>query len=241
VKRLSFFKKGGISMEVKISPSIMCANFKNLEKDIKTLEKLNVDYLHLDIMDGHFVPNFTMGLDMLKSIREMTDIPFDIHFMVEKPENYLDVFNSKSNDIVSVHVESTYHLQRVLQKIKDMGARPAVALNPATSLESIKYVLDIVEVVLIMTVNPGFAGQKLVAATLDKIREMNELRRTLNLDIEIEVDGNVSFENAPKMRAAGADIFVTGTSSFFNKDLGIEEAAKKFRKLVCSFDEVIAG
>jgi ribulose-phosphate 3-epimerase len=228
-------------MQVKISPSIMCANFKNLEKDIRTLEKLGVDYLHLDIMDGHFVPNFTMGPDMLKAIREMTDIPFDIHLMVEKPENYLSLFSLRENDIVSVHAESTYHLQRVLQSIKDKGARPAVALNPATPLENIKYVLDLVEVVLIMTVNPGFAGQKLVTAALDKVRVMDELRRKLNLDIEIEVDGNVSFENAPKMRAAGADIFVTGTSSFFNKELGIEEAASRFRSLVYNDNEIKVG
>jgi ribulose-phosphate 3-epimerase len=228
-------------MQVKISPSIMCANFKNLEKDIRTLEKLGVDYLHLDIMDGHFVPNFTMGPDMLKAIREMTDIPFDIHLMVEKPENYLSLFSLRENDIVSVHAESTYHLQRVLQSIKDRGARPAVALNPATPLENIKYVLDVVEVVLIMTVNPGFAGQRLVTAALDKVRVMDELRRQLNLDIEIEVDGNVSFENAPKMRAAGADIFVTGTSSFFNKELGIEEAASRFRSLVYNDNEIKVG
>jgi ribulose-phosphate 3-epimerase len=228
-------------MQVKISPSIMCANFKNLEKDIRTLEKLSVDYLHLDIMDGHFVPNFTMGPDMLKAIREMTDIPFDIHLMVEKPENYLSLFSLRENDIVSVHAESTYHLQRVLQSIKDRGARPAVALNPATPLENIKYVLDVVEVVLIMTVNPGFAGQRLVTAALDKVRVMDELRRKLNLDIEIEVDGNVSFENAPKMRAAGADIFVTGTSSFFNKELGIEEAASRFRSLVYNDNEIKVG
>lgn len=228
-------------MQIKISPSIMCANFKNLEKDIRILEKLGVDYLHLDIMDGHFVPNLTMGPDMLKAIREMTDIPFDIHLMVEKPENYLSLFSLRDCDIVSVHAEATYHLQKVLQSIKDKGARAAVALNPATPLENIKYVLDVVEVVLIMTVNPGFAGQKLVTAALDKIREMDEIRRRLNLNIEIEVDGNVSFENAPKMRAAGADIFVTGTSSFFNKELGIEEAASRFRSLVYNDSEIKVG
>lgn len=221
-------------MKAKISPSIMCANFKSLEKDIKLLENIGVDYLHLDIMDGHFVPNFTMGPEILKAIREITDIPFDIHLMVEKPENYIDIFELRPKDIVCIHQESTIHLQRVLQKIREKGAKPGVAVNPSTPLIMIKHVLCDVDVVLVMTVNPGFAGQKLVPATLGKIEEMNELRREHSMPIEIEVDGNVSFENAVKMRKAGADIFVTGMSSYFNKEIGLEAAAERFSHLVNS-------
>lgn len=219
-------------MKAKLAPSIMCANFKNLENDIRTLEKIGADYLHLDIMDGHFVPNFTMGPDILRNIREMTSIPFDIHLMVEKPENYINMFNPQAGDIVSVHQEATVHLQRVLQQIRDTGAKPAVAINPATPVFMIKHVLTDVDMVLIMTVNPGFAGQKLVPAALDKIREVYELRREYNLGYEIEVDGNVSFENARKMRLAGADIFVAGTSCMFRKDMPIEDASGKFFEVI---------
>jgi len=219
-------------MKGKISASIMCADFRNLEREVKLLEKLGIDYLHFDIMDGHFVPNFTMGPDILIAIREITDMPFDIHLMIEKPENFIDLFELKKGDLVSVHQESTYHLQRVLQKIKDKGAGTAVALNPATPVEMIKYVLSDIDMILIMTVNPGFAGQKLVPATLDKIQEVKQLINLNKLSIEIEVDGNVSFENAKKMRLCGADIFVAGTSSLFNRSIGLEVASEKLKNAI---------
>jgi ribulose-phosphate 3-epimerase len=224
--------RGRSVMKAKISPSLMCIDFKHMEREIRLLEKVGVDYMHMDIMDGHFVPNFTMGPDILKAVREMTDIPIDIHLMIEKPENYIDIFDPQPKDIVCVHQESTVHLQRVLQRIRDMGARPGVAINPATPLCMISHVLRDVEMVLIMTVNPGYAGQKLVPATLDKIREMREIIDTHHLNIEIEVDGNVSFENARKMRQAGADIFVAGSSSLFNRQLGIEAAGIKLKEAI---------
>lgn len=217
----------------KISPSIMCIDFKHLEDNIKKLEQAGVEYLHFDIMDGSFVPNFTLGPDFMKSVREITDIPFDIHLMVEHPENHLELFDIRPGDLVSIHQESTFHVQRTLQKIKDYGAKAAVALNPATPIYSIEDVLDDIEAVLIMTVNPGFAGQKLVPATLKKIAHIKEFLLDNGYDnIEIEVDGNVSCENAIKMRAAGADIFVAGTSSLFIKGKDLIVSAQELRKCI---------
>lgn len=220
-------------MSGKISPSIMCADFRNLERTIRNLEKIKVDYLHFDIMDGNFVPNFTLGPDFMNSIREITNIPFDIHLMVQHPENHLHLFNIQPGDIVSIHQESTIHLQRTLQKVKEYGAKAAVALNPATYIYSIEDILADIDVVLIMTVNPGFAGQKLVPATIKKISNMKRLLIERGYDnIVIEVDGNVSYENARKMREAGADIFVAGSSSLFVKGECVIESAEKLRKCI---------
>jgi ribulose-phosphate 3-epimerase len=217
----------------KISPSIMCADFRHLEENIKILEQAGVEYFHFDIMDGIFAPNFTLGPDLMKSVREITKVPFDIHLMIQHPENHLALFGIRPGDLVSVHQEATIHLQRTLQKVKDYGAKAAAALNPATPIYSIEDVLDDIDVVLIMTVNPGFAGQKLVPATLKKIAN---LRRYLKENgyghIEIEVDGNVSYENARKMREAGADIFVAGTSSLFVKGLDLMDSAVELRKYI---------
>lgn len=216
----------------KLSPSIMCVDYTHFVEEIKMLEKVGADYIHFDVMDGHFVPNFTLGPDLMKSIRKVTTLPMDIHLMVEKPENYIDLFEPHEGDLVCVHQESTVHLQRVIKQIKDTGAKAGVAINPATPLAMIEQVLCDVDVVLIMTVNPGYAGQKLVPSTLDKIKELKAIILENNYDIEIEVDGNVSFENAIKMKANGADIFVAGTSSIFNKELGMEEAARRFNEII---------
>ncbi|AEE96948.1 ribulose-phosphate 3-epimerase [Mahella australiensis] len=219
-------------MKAKISPSMMCADFGRLEDEIRILEKAGVDYLHIDVMDGHFVPNFAIGPDLTRSIRRLTDIPLDIHLMVERPENYIDLFEPRLGDIVSVHQEATVHLERTLQIIKAAGAKTGVAVNPATPAIMIKPVIDEADVVLVMTVNPGFAGQKLVPSTLSKIREVKEMIQESCASAEIEVDGNVSFENAFKMLAAGADIFVAGTSSIFNADMDKLEAAYKLKQIL---------
>ncbi len=216
-----------------ISPSIMCIDFKHLEYNIKKLEDVGVEYLHFDIMDGNFVPNFTLGPDFMKSVREITNIPFDIHLMIEHPENHLGIFDIRPGDLVSIHPESTLHVQRTLQKIKDYGAKVAIALNPATPIFNVEDVLDDIQAVLIMTVNPGFAGQKLVPATINKIVRMKAfLLKHGYENIMIEVDGNVSFENAKKMRAAGADIFVAGTSSLFIKGKDLVVAAGELRDCI---------
>lgn len=217
-------------MNGKISPSLMCVNFACVERDIRDLEKANVEYLHVDIMDGCFVPNFTLGPDFVKAIRQMTGIPLDIHLMVEKPERHIGMFDLREGDLVSIHVESTIHLQRTLAKVKETGAQAAVALNPATPINCLDYVLDDIDAVLIMTVNPGFAGQKLVPSTLQKIADLRNYLNERGCErVAIEVDGNVSCENAKKMRAMGADIFVAGTSSLFVKGRSIEDCAKELR------------
>jgi len=217
----------------KISPSIMCIDFKYLLENIKKLEDIGVEYLHFDIMDGSFVPNFTLGPDFMKSVREITNIPFDIHLMIEHPENHLELFDIRPGDLVSIHQESTFHIQRILQKIKDYGAKASVALNPATPIYSVEDVLDDIEVVLIMTVNPGFAGQKLVPVSFKKIMRMKKfLIDSGYANIEIEVDGNISCENAKKMRAVGADIFVAGTSSLFIKGKDLIVSAGELRQCI---------
>jgi len=217
----------------KISPSIMCIDFKHLLENIKKLEDVGVEYLHFDIMDGSFVPNFTLGPDFMKSVREITNIPFDIHLMIEHPENHLELFDIRPGDLVSIHQESTFHVQRTLQKIKDYGAKASVALNPATPIYSVEDVLDDIEVVLIMTVNPGFAGQKLVPASFKKIVRMKKfLIDSGYAKIEIEVDGNISCENAKKMRAVGAGIFVAGTSSLFIKGKDLIVSAGELRQCI---------
>lgn len=212
---------------------MMCADALNLGSTLKEFEKNGIEYLHIDIMDGAFVPNFTLGTDYCKILKNATSIPLDIHLMIEKPEERLDWFPIGEEDMVSVHAESTRHLQKVLKAIKDKGAKAYVALNPATPLCFLEEVLPDIDGVLVMTVNPGFAGQKLVPQTLDKIRRVRKmLDEAGKTDAEIEVDGNVSFENAEKMSAAGANIFVAGTSSVFKKGLTLDEGTKMLRDAV---------
>lgn len=197
----------------------MCADYEKLSETLRIFEAQRIEYLHIDIMDGVFVKNFTLGTDYCKRLREMTDIPLDIHLMITEPEWKIDWFKPREGEYVSIHAESTNHLQRALAAVKSYGAKAMAALNPATPLSVLDYVLDDIDAVLLMTVNPGFAGQKLIPQTIGKIADC---RRYLDErgygSIEIEVDGNVSFENTVKMSKAGADIFVCGTSSVFVSD-----------------------
>ncbi len=217
----------------KISPSLMCVDFLNLKEELKILERGGIEYLHVDIMDGVFVPNYTLGTDFVKMLHRATDIPLDIHMMVTAPEAKLDWFELHEGDYVSIHYEACTHIQRVLSQIHARGAKTMLALNPGTPLCVLDELLPDLDAVLIMTVNPGFAGQKLIPQTLDKIircRKLLDERGYAN--IEIEVDGNVSFENAKKMRAAGADIFVAGTSSIYAKTGTIEENLNALREAI---------
>jgi len=217
-------------MKSKISPSMMCADICKIQEILETFKKNEIEYLHIDIMDGVFVPNYTLGTDYCKALKKCSDIPLDIHLMIEEPEKKLSFFDIGKGDYVSVHAESTFHLQRVLTQIRSLGAKAMVAINPATPISAIEEVTDDIDAVLVMTVNPGFAGQKLVPQTLKKIRRIRDfLDSNGHSDVEIEVDGNVSFENAKLMKEAGANIFVAGTSSVFKSGLTLEEGISDLR------------
>lgn len=217
----------------KISPSLMCADFTDIKSTLDCFAESGIEYLHIDIMDGQFVPNITLSDCVVQSLRNYTRIPFDYHLMIDDPENKLDWFSFKDNDLVSVHYESTRHVQRALTKIRERGALAGLALNPATPLENLRYVLDDIDFLLIMTVNPGYAGQKIVRQTLQKIEDARTyLDGRGKSDVMIEVDGCVSIENAAIMRQKGADLFVAGTSSIFHKDKQMNEQIKKLREAI---------
>ena len=220
-------------MTNKIAPSIMCAPAYQVAEYVADMEKNNIELVHIDIMDGSFVQNYTLGTNFVKELKAKTHIPLDIHLMIEEPEKKLEWFAFGEGDYVSVHFEATRHLQKALAAIRARGAKALVALNPATPLSALDSLLDDVDGVLLMTVNPGFAGQKLVKSTLKKIEK---LRKYLDAEgyshLEIEVDGNVSFENAKPMHDAGANIFVCGTSSVYAPGATTEENIRRFRQRI---------
>ena len=225
------------SRKTGLSVSIMCADFLDLGAQLKEIEAATSCFqmrtmIHCDIMDNHFVPNLMLAPELCNKLRAGTGLLFDYHIMCEAPESVIERLDVKSGDIISIHAESTVHLQRVLSLVKSKGAIPAVAINPATPLSAIEEVIDDIGMVLVMTVNPGFAGQKLVTSTLDKVKRLRKMLDEHGKAIPIEVDGNCSFENIPKMYEAGADIFVVGTSSLFDKNETMSSASERiFRSL----------
>lgn len=220
-------------MKKLLSASLMCADLLNLEKAIKELEKANIDYLHIDIMDGSFVPNITLGFDLINSIKKVTDIPLDIHMMVYDPQKFIERMNLTENDIVSVHYESDIHIHRTLELIKNKGCKAGLAINPGTPVESVKNLTEYIDMLLVMTVSPGFAGQKIFKGADKKVIEARKLLTQWGYaDTLIQVDGNISLENGKKMYDSGADIFVLGTSSLFLKDKSLENAAKDFKEFL---------
>lgn len=210
-------------MKSTLSASIMCADPLCMQRDLDILEGSEAAYLHCDVMDGHFVPNLMLSTEIVKAVKAAYRTPLDIHLMVEQPERMLDWFPMGPGDVVSIHYESTHHVQRVLAQIRDRGATPALAINPATPLEAVREVLPDIGLLLLMTVNPGFAAQKLVPGALDKISRARRLLDERGYEnLPIEVDGNCSLENIPRMEAAGASVFVVGSSSVFGKE-GLEK------------------
>ena len=212
---------------------MMCADIFALGDTMDVFEKNGVSYLHIDIMDGEFVPNFTLGTDYCRRMKQSSSIPLDVHLMINDPEKKLSWFDFGEGDIVSVHFESTKHPYLALQMIRERGAKAFLAINPGTAASVILPMLSVMDGVLVMTVNPGFAGQKLAESTLSKITEVREIAaKAGRADLLIETDGNVSFENAVRMSRAGADIFVAGTSAIFRKDMTLEEGLKKLQDCV---------
>jgi ribulose-phosphate 3-epimerase len=218
---------------IKLEASLACANFKQLEADIRQLEEARVDYFHFDMMDGKFVPNFALDFTFLAAVREISRTDVVCHLMIEEPERYIDRAAGFAPAFISIHAEATHHVQRALEQIRKTGVKAGIALNPATPVSALNYILDDVDMVTVMTVNPGFAGQALVPATL---RKLADIRRLIDAEgyshIELEVDGNVSFENIPRMVASGATMLVGGTSSIFSKNSTIREAVSTVRGLV---------
>ena len=202
----------------KILPSILSADFANLERDIKELESIGIDMFHIDVMDGNFVPNISFGFPIIESIRPKTDKVFDCHLMIANPENYVEQFCNVGCDMVSFHIEATNHADRVIQVIKKNGKKAGIVLNPQTSIESIKYLLPKLDYVLIMTVNPGFGGQKFIPEMLEKIEELAKLREEKNYNFLIEVDGGINVETSKACRDKGADLLVCGSFLFGASD-----------------------
>ncbi|SKC87204.1 ribulose-phosphate 3-epimerase [Maledivibacter halophilus] len=199
---------------IKLSPSILSADFSNLSKDIKAVENVGVELLHIDVMDGHFVPNITIGPLVLDSIKDKTSLPLDVHLMIEKPDNYISKFAEAGADLLTVHVEACTHLHRTIQNIKSHGVKVGVSLNPATPLNTIEEVLHELDMVLIMSVNPGFGGQKFIESSLKKISKLKRMIDESGKNIDIEVDGGVKVDNVSKIIKAGANVIVAGSAVF---------------------------
>lgn len=203
---------------MKIAPSILSADFANLERDVKLVEQGGADYIHVDVMDGQFVPNITLGPNIVSALRPVTKLPLDVHLMIVEPERYVEDFAKAGADIIVVHQESTLHLHRVLQMIKQAGVKAGVVINPATPVSAIAEILSMVDLVLVMTVNPGFGGQAFIPDCLTKIETLANLRQEHDYTYEIEVDGGVVPETAALCAQAGADVFVAGSFVYSSED-----------------------
>ena len=215
-----------------LAPSILSADFSRLEQDVRSIEKGGAHLIHVDVMDGHFVPNISFGAAVMKSLSGKTALPFDVHLMIEDPDKYLEDFMTDTTRFITVHQEACVHLHRTIEHIKSLGTGAGVSINPATPLYVLEDILTQVDMVLIMTVNPGFGGQKLIPQAVDKIRILDEIRRDRGLDFLIEVDGGVTLDNVEEVADAGTDIIVAGSAVFKAEDTEktVSEFCKKLER-----------
>ena len=221
-----------MSPPIRIAPSILSADFGRLAEEVRAVEAAGADWIHVDVMDGRFVPNITIGPLVVEAVRKVTKLPIDAHLMIVEPERYVEAFAKAGADVVSVHAEVSPHLHRTLQAIHAAGARPAVALNPSTPLSAVEWVLGDCELVLIMSVNPGFGGQRYIPACTEKVRQLRAMADARGQALDIEVDGGIKNETVGEVAAAGANVFVAGTAVFGAKDYaaairGIREHAQR--------------
>jgi ribulose-phosphate 3-epimerase len=203
-----------VAQNIKISPSILSADFSTLGDEIKNLEKAGADLIHIDVMDGHFVPNITMGPPIIKMVRKCTKLPFDVHLMISPVEKYIKAFADAGSDIITIHPEATDNLKRAVGTIKSLGKKAGVSLNPKTPISALMNVINDIDLILIMSVNPGFAGQSFMSEVLPKVTELRKMINDKKLKIDIEIDGGINFETAPLAVKAGANILVSGTTIF---------------------------
>jgi len=201
-----------------IAPSILSADFSRLREEIGAVEAAGADWIHVDVMDGHFVPNITVGPLMVDAVKRSTDLPLDVHLMIERPDDFLKDFIDAGADYLTVHQEALYHLHRTVTKIRDLGAKPGVSINPATPVESLIDILPYIDLVLIMTVNPGFGGQSFIPGCIEKVEKLRTWRKQRGLNFLIEADGGITSETAPKLAQAGCDVYVAGSAVFKQKD-----------------------
>ena len=203
---------------IKIAPSILAANFSKLAEEVREVEQAGAELIHIDVMDGHFVPNITMGPIVVEALRPVTSLPLDVHLMIENPDQYIESFAKAGADYITVHVETCPHLHRTIQLIRSFGVKPGVVLNPHTPIETIQHVLEDIDMVLFMTVNPGFGGQKFIHSVVPKVKQLSTIIKEKGLNIEIEIDGGINVETIVPCAEAGATIFVAGSAIYNQTD-----------------------